>query len=311
VKLHAVVESYPPRVRAGSELAAHTLFRWLVKRGHTVTVHETRNPSARYTLDGVDVVDEHPERADVVYTHLYEAVPRAKRYALSIGAPLVYWLHANTPGPPPCDLQLANTDVLAERYGSRAETIVLHPPVFAAEYRTVRTAKSRYVTRIGLSAAKGGHVWWELAARMPDLWFLGVVGGWGPQLMEPPMPNTVVWGQREDMRDVYAETRILIMPSDAHETYGRIGVEAIASGIPVIADPQPGVVEALGDAAIYVDRRDVDCYEEVIRCLQKPGEYRYHAKLARDRSLQLDPWPELENAEKAMLALVREEVAVG
>ncbi|MFE4971343.1 glycosyltransferase [Kitasatospora sp. NPDC056651] len=50
---------------------------------------------------------------------------------------------------------------------------------------------------------------------------------------------------------VYARSRVVLMPS-SHESWGRVGVEAFASGIPVIAHPTPGLAECLGHAGIYV-----------------------------------------------------------
>jgi glycosyltransferase involved in cell wall biosynthesis len=307
VRLHAVVESYPPRVNAGSEVAAHTLFRYLTAQGWDVTVHETRAPST-YDLNGVHVqADASAPDADLVYTHLWEAYPRAVQASRDAGGcPLVYWIHANSPMPPRCDYYFANTQVLLETWQANS---VLHPPVFGSDYRGAGwpdDGPHDRVTRIGLSEAKGGKVFYELARRMPAHKFLGVVGAWGRQVIEEPQPNTWIWGNTTDMRAVYANTRVLIIPSDGHETYARIAVEAIANGIPVIAHPWEGISEALGNAAIWADRHDLPCWEALLECLSNPREYTHHKRssLSRYQYVQRRTEQELADAEAALRGLL-------
>ncbi|MBQ1165662.1 glycosyltransferase, partial [Streptomyces sp. A73] len=70
--------------------------------------------------------------------------------------------------------------------------------------------------------------------------------------------------------------------------------EALASGIPVVAHPTPGLCESLGEAGVFVDRNVLDGYEAVLRkLLEDPAEYRLAAKRARARSRELDPAADL------------------
>jgi glycosyltransferase involved in cell wall biosynthesis len=286
---------------AGSEMAAHTLFRYLASTGWEVSVHETRNPSASYSYEGIQLTDEAASpSADVVYTHLWEAWPTAQMAASAADCPIAYWIHANQPKPPPANYLIANTEVLREQWNA---DIVLHPPVKTGDY--LGSGPRDRVTRIGLSEAKGGKVFFELARRMPDHLFLGVVGAWGRQLVELPRPNTQIWGNTRDMAAVYSQTRVLIMPSDGHETYARIGVEAMANGIPVIAHPWDGVAEALGDAAIWAYRWEIGCYQELIECLDDPAEYAHHRakSLARAEVVDRRTERELVAVERALRRL--------
>jgi glycosyltransferase involved in cell wall biosynthesis len=77
---------------------------------------------------------------------------------------------------------------------------------------------------------------------------------------------------------VWAQTRVLMVPS-VHESYGMAAVEALASGIPVIAHPTPGLREALGDAGTFVDRADVRAWVAAIKELYPDGE-RWDAAVA-------------------------------
>ena len=68
----------------------------------------------------------------------------------------------------------------------------------------------------------------------------------------------------------------------------------MASGIPVIAHPTPGLCESLGEAGVFVDLHDGEGYESVIRkLLTAPAEYRLVSKRAKARSAELDPATDL------------------
>lgn len=170
--------------------------------------------------------------------------------------------------------------------------VIVRPPVFADEYRTKPGKK---VTLVNLNLEKGGALFEKLARRMPDVEFLAVVGAYGEQIV-PDLPNVEVIDHMcgHEMRDaVYGRTKILLMPS-SYESWGRAGVEAMASGLPVIAHPTPGLCESLGEAGVFIDLRDVDGYEMAIRkLLTNKIEYGLVSKRAKARSAELDPAPDL------------------
>ena len=81
------------------------------------------------------------------------------------------------------------------------------------------------------------------------------------------------------------------MPSEL-ETWGRTAVEAMSSGIPVVANPTPGLRECCGAAAIYVDRGDLEGWIGALRRLKSDRKYyNTQSKLALERSRALDPKP--------------------
>ncbi|MCY0962604.1 glycosyltransferase family 4 protein [Streptomyces sp. H27-H5] len=293
-----------------------SMFRALVERGHDVSVWLSRytDDKTDYELDGVKVVPLQSRldagtairQADVVVSHL-ENVPSAGALARGYGKPLAVVCH-NTHAQSfremagGCDLAVYNSQWMkreAELFFAeypkgvrpRSEAIV-RPPVFADEYRTKPGTK---VTLVNLNAEKGGALFEKLARRMPDVEFLAVVGAYGEQIV-PDLPNVEVIDHMcgHEMRDaVYARTRILLMPS-SYESWGRAGVEAMASGIPVIAHPTPGLCESLGEAGVFIDLHDVDGYEMAIRkLLDSKTEYGLVAKRAKARSAELDPTPDL------------------
>ena len=86
---------------------------------------------------------------------------------------------------------------------------------------------------------------------------------------------------------VWSRTRVLLMPSEA-ESWGRVGVEALCSGIPVIAHPTLGLLEALGGAGVFVDRDDLVGWAKALADLDNPIEYGMRASAAIMRARQVE-----------------------
>jgi glycosyltransferase involved in cell wall biosynthesis len=62
------------------------------------------------------------------------------------------------------------------------------------------------------------------------------------------LDNVTVLPKQDQMAEVYAQTKILLMPSFWFEAAGRVLIEANANGIPVIASDRGGIPETLGEA---------------------------------------------------------------
>jgi glycosyltransferase involved in cell wall biosynthesis len=306
----------PPEHNAGAEHMLASMLRPLVERGHDVSVWLSRygKASKEYDYRGIRVVPlesrlDFPtavRRADVLLAHL-ETVPSTASLARGYGKPLVVLCH-NTHRPTFRDAAAGGTALAvynsqwmaaeAELFFAEypksvrpASSLIVRPPVFAAEYAT-RPGKA--ITLINCNEAKGGKALEALARRIPKQQFLAVKGAYGQQIL-PDLPNVEVVEhvRGEEMREkVFARTKVLLMPS-SYESWGRAGVEALASGIPVVAHPTPGLCESLGEAGVFVDRNDIDGYEAVLRKLLTAAEYRLASKRARARSAELDPTQDL------------------
>ncbi|WP_431870783.1 glycosyltransferase [Nocardiopsis eucommiae] len=318
MRIVALVHYYVPHYMAGSETMLHAMLRALAARGHhvevIVTSHE-RGPS-EYQHEGirvrcagrkavVEMLDE--VGADVIVSHHQEA-PNASHYAAGCSRrkmkkPRVVDIFHNTfPGAMQVcrrwkpDLAVFNTAWVEEHYRRRrmimprTRTLVVHPPIDGARHRT---RPGKHVTLVNLNRDKGGEILYELAERMPDVQFLGVVGGHGEQIIRTDVPNVRIQQHTANpRRDIWGKTRVLLMPS-VYESYGMVSIEAAHSGIPTIANPTPGLKEALGDAGVWADRRRLDEWEAHIRRLMETAEWRLAAKKARARAAELDPGEEL------------------
>lgn len=89
------------------------------------------------------------------------------------------------------------------------------------------------ITLVNANVNKGVHQFIELAKRMPNRKFLGVRPYYG-ELWLPPAPPNIEWIPFDnDIRNILKRTRILLFPS-YYESFGRIAVEAMYNGIPVV-----------------------------------------------------------------------------
>lgn len=295
--IRAVVPNFPPYSLVGSWLTTAEFLEHMVERGHRVSVYPYMTRTPHYTYRGMWVTSHMreilaeaaggtvEERTDVVVGHVGDD-GSARLVAQKLHVPLVYMVHGGDTAEirrklGHCNLAVFNSAALRDEIDSPVRSIVAHPPFDPAAYTTT---PGQRVTLINLSLAKGAELFWELTDRLQHIPFLAVRGAYGPQVLWGGHRNVLLQRTTVNMRDeVYGRTRILLMPSVA-ESWGRVGLEAACSGIPTIAHPHPGVVEALGDTAIYVDRGDVDGWAEAIEVLYGDDVWASASAAAKARS---------------------------
>jgi glycosyltransferase involved in cell wall biosynthesis len=308
MKVAAYVHFYVPYRCAGSETMLHAMMKALMEKGHEVRVYATVLAEAPpyYEYEGVPVFVTNVVYGrqqietwspDVLISH-HDNTDRAASISHKRNIPFVFLMHNDFPetvkklnmGP---HLTVFNTSWMRDKFYVQSKNhLVVHPPVWADQHRTT---PGECVTLVNLNEPKGGKIFYELARRLPDVKFLGVEGGHGEQIFRFGLPNVVFQNQTDNMKkDVWSKTKILLMPS-VYESYGMAGVEALASGIPVLANPTPGLLESQGDNGLFIDRDDIDLYQTTIEwLLNNPDEYRIESRQAKVRSKELDPAPELD-----------------
>ena len=139
------------------------------------------------------------------------------------------------------------------------------------------------ITLINANINKGVQQFVALARAMPDRKFLGVLPYYGERNV-PATPNNVEWVSfQDDIRVILKRTRILLVPS-YYESFGRVAVEAMINGIPVLyARPAAnsvypggsteGLEEWIRPAGIGLHREIIDEWVEAVKSLDDQEVY--------------------------------------
>lgn len=166
---------------------------------------------------------------------------------------------------------------------SIVKTAVIRPIMHRDKITINEPFKGDCITLVNANQNKGVHVFLEVAKRMPQRKFLGVLPYYGEKHI-PFSPPNVRWVPfDDDIRNILKQTHILMF-SSYYESFGRIAVEAMINGIPVLySKPNPnsvyaggsteGVAEWIGDAAIQVERENYDDWVKEIKELDDEDRY--------------------------------------
>ncbi len=121
------------------------------------------------------------------------------------------------------------------------------------------------VTLVNPSAVKGISIFLDLARRLPGTPF-AAVPTWGTTAADraalTALPNVTLLPPKEDIHEIFARTRILLVPSLWAEAFGGICVEAMLCGIPVLASAVGGLPEAMLGVPDLLSVRPIERYHE-------------------------------------------------
>lgn len=188
-----------------------------------------------------------------------------------IGVPSVAYLHglgfetwADRTVSLPFRGYIANSQFTAGRL-QRAFGVgsVVVPPLFQRE-RYATEVEGRAVTFINPVPEKGLDLALQIAGSCPEIPFC-FVRGWRTSWNDDRalkrqvnrLGNVELRDQTSDMRSVYRETKILLVPSQWEaETWGRVVTEAQFSGIPVLASDRGGLPESVGPGGVVLRHND-------------------------------------------------------
>lgn len=201
---------------------------------------------------------------------------------------------------------IANSDFTARRIetllGIRPPVV---PPLIEPERYRVENLKGSKggdsVLLVNPSLRKGTELFFRLAAARPDIPFLAVESWtisevWRTVLMNRAraLGNVALWPMVEDMREAYAQARLVLMPSIHEETFGRVIAEAQVSGIPALVSDRGALPETLGGGGLVVPLdAGITAWSEALHHLwSDPGLYRRSAAAALAESARDDRAPD-------------------
>ncbi|MGE3811520.1 MAG: glycosyltransferase family 4 protein [Candidatus Nanopelagicales bacterium] len=290
MRVVATLLSYPPARWIGSELMTHQLLRSLAARGHDITVvvrgdekpppweHEGIRVRGRAgAWDGrYDVIVCHPDYASTAREIRRHRGGRIVAVCHNAGIGERVGLSKTDP-----ELVVCNSRLMADTLGER-DALVVTPPLRIP----AAPVSGDRVTIVNLNENKAGR-FWDIAAALPHVPFLAVLGGYGDQIVPSAVPGNVEVAQPVPAplmaEQVWSRTRVLLAPS-AQESWSMTAAEAMAHGVPVIAHPADGLLANLGDAGVFVDRDDVPAWSAAITALHDTSTWQAASERARARA---------------------------
>ncbi|HNH70713.1 MAG TPA: glycosyltransferase family 4 protein [Pseudomonadales bacterium] len=147
---------------------------------------------------------------------------------------------------------------------------------------------------------KGVETLLEIARRRPEVqflllesWKLGESALHSLQAQLAALPNVRFHPRVSDMRAIYQQARLLLVPSTWEEGFGMVAVEAQSCGIPVIASARGGLPESVAEGGLLIQNHlDIDAWLQALdRILDDPDHYHHwrQAALVHARSTRFTP----------------------
>lgn len=282
IKVYGFTTVYPKagRLAGGSVFFQELMKRFSQARCDVKVKVPPRKGYGPIIIDGVmhsPLVNLH--EADIIVMHSPSLFENPD--ILSFKKPVIYVLHSWVDFLLPELQKLEKKDYLISNSRNVYECVkdlktnhrIIYPICNEKYMSSPPIKRGRYLTLIGSSKYKNIFLFYELAKKHPELKFLHIIGGYGPERL-PSLENIRVVPNTKNLLSYYRRTKLLIAPS-VSETYSLVSREAGLLGIPVISSDLPGFRENLGEAGIYADPTKVETFEKKMKfLLENPEEYR-------------------------------------
>jgi len=207
---------------------------------------------------------------------------------------------------------IANSAFVARKLAAKTRRAVSTLMPYVEKTRYTTSSSGRFVTFINPLPVKGVDLAIEIARKCPEIPFL-FVEGW-PQSSEvwqtlaqriAAVPNITLRRSVSDMRQIYSQTRVLLVPSQWEEAWARVVTECHFSGIPVLASDIGGLGESVGGGGILIPpSAPAERWAEELRLLYGGPEL-YQEFAARARAQAHTYWMKAQSLPGALLECSR------
>lgn len=155
---------------------------------------------------------------------------------------------------------IANSNFTAAKINDLfgVEAAVIYPPIELENYK-VEYDRDGYITMVNPRAEyKGADIFLDIAGGLPSEEFLlvGPISSESIRSRAEHMTNVSHWEWCDDMREAYAESKLVVIPSRVEESFGRVPAEAMVSGIPCVVSDRGGLPEVVGKTGEVVEQID-------------------------------------------------------
>jgi glycosyltransferase involved in cell wall biosynthesis len=164
---------------------------------------------------------------------------------------------------------------------------ILYPIIDTERYITCSTRE--HITFINPVPTKGLELVLNIARKCRDYRFL-FIEGWSLSKIERSdlseqlsnLDNVIFMPPELNPKKIYSTTKLLLVPSQSPEAFGRVVIEAQANGIPVMATNIGGLPESVGSGGILFNDKDIDdiWIEKIRYVLERDDIYRQLSKSA-------------------------------
>jgi glycosyltransferase involved in cell wall biosynthesis len=199
-----------------------------------------------------------------------------------------------------------------ERYvGKKIERIIC--PMLARERVIAEEKNPEYIVLVNPDAGKGGRMFLNLAKTFQEEKFLCV--GLGDEVMGEnaeinreikSTPNIKLVEKADPISEIYAQAKMVLIPSLVDETFSMVALEAMANGIPVLASSLGNLRFLISKGGEILDPIDLMSWKNAVKKLLEEKEY-YNlvSKEAIDRSNDFLPEDQLEKFENMVKISLR------